>query len=103
MPVENLNHQLHPGQFVSVSIDSSQVGEGIAVPTEAVLRNNKGEWRVFVEAEPGRFEPQVVNFLSSRGDQVVVEGIEEGTRIVGRGAFFVQSEMAKSAFDTHNH
>ncbi len=101
--VENPNHQLHPGQFVSVSIDSTHVGEGIAVPTEAVLRNNKGEWRVFVETEHGRFEPQVVNFLSSRGDQVVIEGIEEGTRIVGRGAFFVQSEMAKSAFDTHNH
>ena len=101
--VENPNHQLHPGQFVSVGIDSTHVGEGIAVPTEAVLRNNKGEWRVFVETEPGRFEPQIVNFLSSRGDQVVIEGVEEGTRIVGRGAFFVQSEMAKSAFDTHNH
>ena len=101
--VENPNHQLHPGQFVSVTIDSSHIGEGIAVPTEAVLRNNKGEWRVFVQTEPGRFEPQVVNFLSSRGDQVVIEGVDEGTRIVGRGAFFVQSEMAKSAFDTHNH
>lgn len=101
--VENPNHQLHPGQFVSVIIDSAHIGEGIAVPTEAVLRNNKGEWRVFVETEPGRFEPQVVNFLSSRGDQVVIEGVEEGTRIVGRGAFFVQSEMAKAAFDTHNH
>lgn len=101
--VNNPNHQLHPGQFVSVSIDSAHIGEGIAVPTEAVLRNNKGEWRVFVETEPGRFEPQVVNFLSSRGDQVVIEGVEESTRIVGRGAFFVQSEMAKAAFDTHNH
>ena len=101
--VENKDHQLHPGQFITVSIDSTHMSEGIAVPTEAVLRNNKGEWRVFVETEPGRFEPQVVIFLSSRGDQAVIEGVEEGTRIVGRGAFFVQSEMAKSAFDTHNH
>ncbi len=101
--VDNSGHQLHPGQFVSVSINSVQFNEGIAVPTEAVLRNNKGEWRVFVETESGRYEPQVVNMLSSRGDQVVIEGVEEGKRIVGYGAFFVQSEMAKSAFDTHNH
>jgi len=101
--VENKDHQLHPGQFVSVSIDGQQFNEGIAVPTEAVLRNNKGEWRVFVETQKGTFEPQVVNMLANRGDQVVIEGVEEGSRIVGRGAFFVQSEMAKSAFDTHNH
>ena len=101
--VDNSDHQLHPGQFVSISINSIHIGEGIAVPTEAVLRNNKGEWRVFVETGPGRFEPQLVNFLSSRGDRVVIEGIEEGVHIVSRGAFFVQSEMAKSAFDTHNH
>ena len=101
--VDNSNHQLHPGQFVSVSINSQRFNEGIAVPTEAVLRNNKGEWRVFVETEKGRYEPHVVNLLSNRGSQVVIEGIEEGTRIVGRGAFFVQSEMAKAAFDTHNH
>lgn len=101
--VPNENHQLHPGQFVTVNIDSQHVSEGIAVPMEAVLRNNKGEWRVFVETSAGRFEPQVVNLVANRGDQVVIEGIEEGTRIAGRGAFFVQSEMAKSAFDTHNH
>jgi len=101
--VDNSNHQLHPGQFVSVSINSQRFNEGIAVPNEAVLRNNKGEWRVFVETEKGRYEPHVVNLLSNRGEQVVIEGIEEGTRIVGRGAFFVQSEMAKAAFDTHNH
>jgi len=101
--VLNENHQLHPGQFVTVNIDSQYTSEGIAVPMEAVLRNNKGEWRVFVETSAGRFEPQVINLIANRGDQVVIEGIEEGTRIAGRGAFFVQSEMAKSAFDTHNH
>lgn len=101
--VENKAHQLHPGQFVSVAIDSKQFSEGIAVPTEAVLRNNKGEWRVFVETKNGTFEPQVVTMLTNRGEQVVIGGIEEGMRIVSRGAFFVQSEMAKSAFDTHNH
>lgn len=101
--VPNENHQLHPGQFVTVNIDSKYASEGIAVPMEAVLRNNKGEWRVFVETSAGRFEPQVVNLIANRGDQVVIEGVEEGTRIAGRGAFFVQSEMAKSAFDTHNH
>ncbi len=101
--VNNLDHSLHPGQFVTASIDSIHVTNGITVPTKAVLRSSKGEWRVFVETEAGRFQPKVVELLAMRGNEVVIDGIDEGTRIVGQGAFFVQSEMAKGAFDVHNH
>ena len=34
---------------------------------------------------------------------VVTEGLEPGTRVVTQGAFFLQSELAKGGFDTHNH
>ena len=33
----------------------------------------------------------------------VIEGVVPGTRVVTRGAFFLQSELAKSGFDIHAH
>jgi len=34
---------------------------------------------------------------------VIVAGLKEGARIVSKGAFFIQSEIAKGGFDIHNH
>lgn len=103
---DNPNHQLHPGQFVSVSIDSRQQASGIVVPTEAVLRNSEGHWQIFIETDDGEFTPHVIQVLASygqSGNQLVIDGVEVGARVVGRGAFFVQSEIAKANFDPHNH
>ena len=34
---------------------------------------------------------------------MIVEGLKDGTRIVSKGAFFIQSEIAKGGFEIHNH
>ncbi len=101
--VENKNDELHPGQFVTAVIEGTQKQHGIAVPVAAVLRSPDGDWQVFVETSPGRFEPQEVTIIATVGDQMLIEGIAEGVSVVGKGAFFVQSEMAKGGFDPHNH
>ncbi|MCF6237145.1 MAG: efflux RND transporter periplasmic adaptor subunit [Gammaproteobacteria bacterium] len=113
--VENKHDELHPGQFVTAVIEGTQKQHGIAVPVAAVLRSPEslprerserfgyGDWQVFVETSPGRFEPQEVTIIATVGDQMLVEGIAEGVTVVGKGAFFVQSEMAKGGFDPHNH
>ena len=101
--IANRNEVVHPGQFVNVFIEGNKKQQGIAVPVEAVLRGPDGDWQVFVETAPGRFEPKEVTVLSTLGDQMLIEGIAEGTTIVSKGAFFVQSEMAKGGFDPHNH
>ncbi len=101
--VANPDDRLHPGQFVSVVIEGSDKKQGILVPLAAVLRSADGDWQVFVETAPGRFEPKEVEVLSTVGDQMLVDGIAEGVTIVSEGAFFVQSEIAKSGFEVHNH
>ena len=101
--VANENDQIHPGQFVHVVIEGSKQQRGIIVPVEAVLRSPDGDWQVFVETSPGRFEPREVAVLKTVVDQMLIEGVDEGETIVGKGAFFVQSEMAKGGFDPHNH
>ncbi|VAX11495.1 Probable Co/Zn/Cd efflux system membrane fusion protein [hydrothermal vent metagenome] len=101
--VANPDDQIHPGEFVSVVIESNRKQSGIVVPVEAVLRSADGDWELFVESAPGRFEPKEVEVLRTVGDRMLIQGIAEGTTIVSKGAFFVQSEMAKGGFDPHNH
>jgi len=101
--VANENDELHPGQFVKVVIEGNKKREGLVVPVEAVLRSPDGDWQVFVQVAPNRFEPKEIEILNTVGDQMLIQGLTEGTTIVGKGAFFVQSEMAKGGFDPHNH
>ncbi len=101
--VANKHDELHPGQFVTAVIEGDKKRHGIVVPVVAVLRSPDGDWQLFVETAPGRFEPQEVEVLETVGDRMLIDGIAPGTTIVGKGAFFVQSEMAKGGFDPHNH
>ncbi len=101
--VANPNDELHPGQFVTVTIEGKDKLQGIVVPLAAVLRSPDGDWQVLVESSPGRFEPKEVEVLRTVGDQMLIQGIAPGVSIVGKGAFFVQSEIAKSGFSVHNH
>jgi RND family efflux transporter MFP subunit len=103
LQVANPNDELHPGEFVTVKIDSTTHHTGIAVPVAAVLRSPDGDWQVFIEEAPGRYEPKEVEVRRTIGDRMIVEGLEAGERVVSKGAFFIQSEIAKSGFDIHNH
>jgi RND family efflux transporter MFP subunit len=99
----NPDDELHPGVFVQAQISSSKNEQAFAVPIDAILRSPDGDWVVFTEHEAGEFEPLEVEFVRTAGNQVVIEGIEPGTRVVTHGAFFVQSELAKAGFSVHNH
>lgn len=101
--IANPDDQLHPGQFVSVEIQSAQRKPGIAVPVAAVLRSPDGDWQVFIEEAPGRYQPKEVEVLRTVGQQMVIDGLQDGERIVSKGAFFIQSEIAKGGFEVHNH
>jgi RND family efflux transporter MFP subunit len=101
--VPNPDDRLHPGLFVDVRIEGDVRESVLAVPAEAVLRHPDGERMVFVETEDNVFEPREVTVLRSPGSQVVIDGLAAGVRVVTRGAFFLQSELAKSGFEVHRH
>ena len=101
--VDNPDEQLHPGLFVETRISISTLDEVIAVPEDAVLRSSDGDWVIFIETAPGKFKALEVDVIRSINGLVVIEGVKSNTRVVTQGAFFVQSEIAKSGFDIHNH
>ena len=101
--IPNPDDRLHPGLFVQARIDSATSEQVLAVPGNAVLRSPDGDWQVFVEEEPGEFEPHEVEIIRTAPEFSVIEGLDPGVRVVTRGAFFIQSELAKSGFEIHNH
>ena len=101
--VPNPDDRLHPGLFVEARIAGESKDQALAVPAEAVLRSPDGDWQVFVEHEPGEFEAREVEVLRTAAGLTAIEGVPPGTRVVTRGAFFLQSELAKSGFDIHDH
>jgi len=101
--VPDPEHRLHPGVFVDVVILTGKGEPVLAVPEAAVLRGPDGDWQLFVAAGADTFRLVEVEFVGTAGGLAVIEGIPAGTPVVSRGAFFLQSELAKGGFDPHNH
>lgn len=101
--VPDPGHRLHPGVFVDVVLFGADAEPVLAVPETAVLRGVDGDWLVFVAEGDGAFRPVEVELLRTAGGMAVIDGLPVGARVVIRGAFFLQSELAKGGFDPHNH
>lgn len=99
----NTNDALHPGQFVNCQIAVGQTKPVLALPVEAVLRTADGDWTVYVEKQANHFQPVEVKVKEVINNQVIIEGVPAGTRVVIQGAFFVHSELSKQGFDSHGH
>ena len=89
--------------FVKVYFQFATKQKVMAVPEGSLIRSAGGDWTVFVEDHPGEFKATEVNLGRALGDFREIIGLESGTRIVTKGAFFVASEIAKGGFDPHNH
>ena len=101
--IPNAGHLLHPGMFADVALALAAPENALTVPEEALTRSADGDWQLFVEEEPGHYKPVEIQLNGQLENRRIVTGIEPGTRVVTRGAFFLASEMAKSGFDIHNH
>jgi cobalt-zinc-cadmium efflux system membrane fusion protein len=101
--VPDPEHRLHPGVFVDVVVLAGEGEPVLALPEAAVLRSPDGHWQLFAAEGGDAFKPVKVKLVRTAGGMAVIEGIPAGTRVVTRGAFFLQSELAKGGFDPHNH
>lgn len=94
--IENRDGWLKPDLFVNVSL-GSDLGEVIAVPEGAVLLSGTRAL-VFVEKEPGFFEPRRVTLgAKAEGFYEIRGGLSEGEKVVTSGNFFVDSESRLKA------
>jgi len=102
--VEIPNHGLmfRPDMFVSAVI-KSPLAKGIVLPVTALLDTGKRQV-VWVEVQPGVFEPRDVQAGERIGDKVqIISGIKPGDKVAVSGAYLIDSESQLRGGGTQDH
>ncbi len=93
--VNNESHKLKPEMFARLNLQIGDATPFMAIPKEAVLEIDGKEF-VYVEEAQGRFVKRQVKVGTASGDQVrIVEGLQQGERIVTKGAVLIKGQEAK--------
>ena len=101
--VANRGDELHPGEYVDVTLQTAAANARIAVPEAAVLLM-QGAPTVF-KVEGDELHPQPVETGVTRGGWTEVKaGLAEGDEVVIQGAFLLKSLALKSQMgEGHAH
>ena len=87
----NIDGLLKKDMFVEATIRTFTRSSVLAVPVAAVLRDDKNEPIVYVEAEPGKFAQRSVAIGTQQDGMVAVEsGLEKSDRVLADGSLFLQ-------------
>lgn len=90
----NPDGQLRPGMTAQVSLDLAGQSDVLQIPSEAVIRTGKRNVVMLAE-DQGRFRPVEVRLgQESDGLVAVLEGLDEGQRVVASGQFLIDSEAS---------
>lgn len=90
----NPDGQLRPGMTVEVSLDLAGESDVLQIPSEAVIRTGKRNLVMLAE-DQGRFRPVEVRLgQENAGLVAVLQGLEEGQRVVASGQFLIDSEAS---------
>jgi cobalt-zinc-cadmium efflux system membrane fusion protein len=82
---------LKKDMFVDAVIHTSRRDNILVVPVAAVLRDDKNEPIVFVQAEPGKFAQRSVTLGPQQNGMVeIAGGLREGEKVVADGSLFLQ-------------
>lgn len=102
--VENLEHALHPGQFVEVEFNVDVNTPVLAVPTKSLTMID-GVQKVFLLEDEDEFHAEEVEVGPTFGDwTTVVAGLTGGEQIVVDGVFHLKSILLKSSMgEGHVH
>jgi len=94
---ENPDEGLKPNMYANVRIFGGPKKNIIVIPLEGLIRTGRHQ-RVIIDLGDGRFEARNVVAGIESGDYVeIMQGVEEGERIVTSGQFLIDSEASMRA------
>jgi Cu(I)/Ag(I) efflux system membrane fusion protein len=105
--ISNQNNRYRAGMQVFVDVPVANVSDAFTLPVDAVIRDGNGS-HIWIETEPGRFEPRSVKTGNENFNRVeITEGLETGEIVVISGAYLLYSEFVLKKGTTpagsHNH
>ena len=97
--------RLRAGLFGRLEIAPEGAGpDALVVPEGALSRIDGGDVVFVVEGDGRTFRPVPVELGRRDGDRVeITSGVDEGTRIVTRGAFSLRSHLMRGELTEHEH
>jgi Cu(I)/Ag(I) efflux system membrane fusion protein len=88
--------KLKPDMFVNAQI-KAPLGNALLVPATALMDTGKRQV-VWVESQPGMFEPHDVQVGARSGDKVqIISGLKQGDKVAASGGYLIDSESQLSA------
>jgi membrane fusion protein, copper/silver efflux system len=94
---ENPDEGLKPNMYANVRIFGGPRENIIVIPLEGLIRTGREE-RVIIDLGEGRFEAREVVSGIESGDYVeIIQGVDEGERVVTSGQFLIDSEASMRA------
>jgi len=94
---ENPDEGLKPNMYANVRIFGGPKDNIIVIPLEGLIRTGRDE-RVIIDLGDGRFEAREVVAGIESGDYVeIMQGVDEGERVVVSGQFLIDSEASMRA------
>jgi len=103
--VRNDEKLLKPNMYIQGIVENIQVEKKILAIPEEAIQNLEGEKIVFVLEEEDVFAVCHVQLGEKIGDKrIITKGLEEGEKIVIKGAFNLKAELTKASFGSaHVH
>jgi Cu(I)/Ag(I) efflux system membrane fusion protein/cobalt-zinc-cadmium efflux system membrane fusion protein len=104
--LDNPGWMLKPNMYTNVNL-ITDLGEQMVIPDDAVLDTGTRQV-VFLQGEEGRLEPREVKLgLKFEDHYALIDGLDEGDRIITSANFLIDSESrlkaATRAMSGHNH
>ncbi len=94
LEVDNPEHQLLPGMFVRLSVQSPLDAATLVVPAEAVITTGERSVVIVSDRAGGFTVAEVEVGAESHGQTTILSGLEEGQSIVLSGQFLIDSEAS---------
>lgn len=92
-----------PGTFVEVFLKTTRIPDALVIPVSA-LTEEQGVYYVFVQTGGESFEKREVTIEGSDGFSVrILSGLEEGERVVTKGAYQVKLASMSGSIPEHGH
>jgi membrane fusion protein, copper/silver efflux system len=94
---DNPDEALKPDMYANVRIYAGSKDDVLTIPREALIKTGESQ-RVVIALGDGKFKAQDVTAGTESGDYVeIMEGLQEGDRVVTSGQFLIDSEASLRA------
>jgi Cu(I)/Ag(I) efflux system membrane fusion protein len=94
---DNPGELLKPNMYANIRIFGGPKEDVIVIPLEGLIRTGREE-RVIIDLGEGRFEARTVTAGIESGDYVeIIQGVDEGEKVVISGQFLIDSEASMRA------